>query len=174
MLRRYTVEQYLDTVERVRRAVPDVALSTDIIVAFPGETDDEFRQTLDLVRAVRFDDAFTYRYSPRAGTPATRLPAANRVPDEVAQARLDELIEVARDVQLDINRAEVGRVDEVLVERAAREMGEVLGRTRRNKVVAFPGTTDWIGTYRRIRLLRTSGATFGGSPVEEPRTAESA
>jgi tRNA-2-methylthio-N6-dimethylallyladenosine synthase len=190
MLRRYTVRQYLATVERVRRAVPDVALSTDIIVAFPGESDDEFRQTIELVREVRFDDAFTYRYSPRAGTPATRLPAADRVPDDVAQARLDELIEVAREVQLDINRCEVGRVDEVLVERAAREMGEVLGRTRRNKVVAFPGKTDWIGTYRMIRLLRTSGATFGGSaveesrrtsgaifggsPVEEPRTAESA
>jgi tRNA-2-methylthio-N6-dimethylallyladenosine synthase len=166
MARRYTVAGFLRKVEMVRSRVPDVALSTDVIVGFPSESDAEFRDTLDLMRTVRFDDAFTYRYSPREGTPATRMPASWSVPDDVAQARLEELIEVARTIQKEINTGEVGRVEEVLVERTARRPGEVLGRTRRNKVVAFPGDPSWIGEYRSVRMTRTSGATFGGEPVE--------
>jgi tRNA-2-methylthio-N6-dimethylallyladenosine synthase len=168
MLRRYTVAEFLDTVHMVRSRVPDVALSTDVIVAFPGETDEDFQETLDLMRAVRFDDAFTYKYSPREGTPATRMPPEWSVEPGVAQARLETLIQVARAVQAEINAAEVGRVAEVLVEREAREPGEVLGRTRRNKVVAFPGDAAWIGRYRRVRLDRTTGSTFVGSARVEP------
>jgi tRNA-2-methylthio-N6-dimethylallyladenosine synthase len=162
MLRRYTVESYLEKVDLVRSAIPDVALSTDVIVAFPGETDEEFRATLDLMRTVKFDDAFTYRYSPRDGTPATRMPADWFVADATAQARLEELIDVARGIQAEINRSETGRVEEVLVEKAARDFGHVLGRTRRNKVVAFPGPLDWIGSYRTVMLETTTGATFSG------------
>jgi len=172
MLRRYTVEGYLRKVEMVRAAVPGISLSTDLIVGFPGETDDEFRATLDLVRQVRFDDAFTYRYSPREGTPATRLPPADAVPAEEAQARLATLIEVARSVQADVNEAEVGRVVEVLVEKEARLEGQVLGRTRRNKVVAFAGSPALVGTYRTVVLESTSGSTFVGSEVPEPALAE--
>ena len=172
MLRRYTVAEYLDKVVLVRDALPDIALSTDVIVAFPDETEQEFAETLALMRQVRFDDAFTYKYSPREGTPASRLPAGSFLPAALAQERLETLIEVARDVQLEINQSEVGRVEEVLVERPAREPGQVLGRTRRNKVVAFEGEASWLGTYRRVRLTSTSGATFAGRQVEEPRTAE--
>jgi tRNA-2-methylthio-N6-dimethylallyladenosine synthase len=166
MLRRYTVEQYLGTVERVRRAIPDVALSTDLIVAFPGETESELQETLDLVEHVRFDDAFTYRYSPREGTPATRLPAADFIPELVAQERLERLIAVARRVQGEVNETEVGRCEEVLVERAGRYPGELMGRTRRAKAVAFAGDAAWIGTYRSVRLESTSGPTFAGSVAE--------
>jgi tRNA-2-methylthio-N6-dimethylallyladenosine synthase len=172
MLRRYTAESFLRTVEMVRAAVPGIALSTDLIVAFPGETDDEFRATLDLVREVRFDDAFTYKYSPREGTPATRLPPADVVAPEVAQARLETLIEATRRVQAEINESEVGRVVEVLVEKEARVVGQVLGRTRRNKVVAFAGPPALVGRYRTVVLERTSGATFVGSEVPEPALAE--
>ncbi len=168
MLRRYTVETFMEKVELVRRGVPDVALTTDVIVGFPGETDEEFRQTLDLMRSVRFDDAFTYRYSPREGTPATRLPPEDFLPTEVAQARLETLIEVSRGIQAEINAGEVGRVEEVLVEKEARSEGHVLGRTRRNKVVAFPGAPERIGSYLRVVLERTTGATFVGTQVEEP------
>ncbi|MEZ4423093.1 MAG: tRNA (N6-isopentenyl adenosine(37)-C2)-methylthiotransferase MiaB [Gemmatimonadota bacterium] len=163
MVRRYGVEAYLATVERVRAAVPDIALSTDVIVAFPGETEAEFEDTLALMRAVRFDDAYTYRYSPRDGTPATRLPAHEFIADDVAQARLERLIDVSRSIQDDINRAEVGRVEEVLVERAAREPGQMMGRTRRAKVVAFPGTEELVGRYVPVRLTGTTGATFVGA-----------
>jgi tRNA-2-methylthio-N6-dimethylallyladenosine synthase len=166
MLRRYTVEQYLDTVERARRAIPDIALSTDLIVAFPGETEAELQETLDVVERVRFDDAFTYRFSPREGTPATRLPASDFIPDTVAQERLERLIEVARRIQGDVNESELGRHEEVLVEKEGRYPGEVLGRTRRAKAVAFTGDPTWVGTYRVVRLDSTSGPTFAGTVVE--------
>jgi tRNA-2-methylthio-N6-dimethylallyladenosine synthase len=174
MLRRYSVSAYLETVAMVREAIPDVAISTDVIVAFPGETEADFEATLDVIRTVRFDDAFTYRYSPREGTPAARMPAAWSLPDEVARARLDRLIKVARDVQGQVNGTELGRVEEVLVERKGRDPGQVLGRTRRNKVVTFDGEISWIGGYHRVVLERTTGVTFAGRVVEEPVRAERA
>jgi tRNA-2-methylthio-N6-dimethylallyladenosine synthase len=145
-----------------------VALTTDVIVAFPGETPEEFEATLDLMRTVRFDDAFTYRYSPREGTPATRLPEADFVPDDEGQARLETLIEVSRGIQAEINASEIGRTEEVLVEKLARSEGHVMGRTRRNKVVAFPGLEALIGSYVQVRLERTTGATFVGVAVGNP------
>ncbi|MDP2955769.1 MAG: tRNA (N6-isopentenyl adenosine(37)-C2)-methylthiotransferase MiaB [Longimicrobiales bacterium] len=172
MLRRYTVESYLEKVELVRSAIPDIALGTDVIVAFPGETEEEFQATLDLLRTVRFDDAYTYRYSLREGTPAARLPEGDFLPPKEAQARLEELIEVSRGIQAEINRDEIGRVVEVLVEKEARSEGHVLGRSRRNKVVAFPGSPDLAGSYRTVVLERTTGATFVGSEVPEPAFAE--
>ncbi len=167
MVRRYTVERYLEIVASLRETIPDIALSTDVIVAFPGETEPEYEATLDLMRTVRFDDAFLYRYSPREGTPATRLPAEDFLPDAVGQARLEHLIQVQREIQAEINRSEVGRVEEVLVERAARSQGDVLGRTERNKVVAFPGPTDLVGRFVRVRLDDTTGATFMGTRIPE-------
>lgn len=168
MTRRYTVESYLEKVEMVRAAIPDIALSTDVIVAFPGETDADFRDTLELMRTVRFDDAFTYRYSPREGTPATRMPKEWFVPDAEAQARLEELIEVARGIQTEINQGEVGRVEEILVEKPGRDPGHMLGRTRRAKVVVVPGGPELIGQYRMAELETTTGATFAGRLAEAP------
>jgi len=165
MVRRYTVAEYMARVEMVRATVPDIALSTDVIVAFPGETDEEYEATLDLLRAVRFDDAFLYRYSARDGTPATRLPDDDFLADDVAQARLERLIDVQRAIQAEINRSEVGRVAEVLVEREARTDGDMLGRTERNKVVAFPGEPSLAGTFTHVRLTATTGATFVGEPA---------
>ena len=166
MLRRYTVETLLEKVEMVRAAVPDIALSTDIIVAFPGETDEEFHDTLDLMRTVRFDDAFTYKYSLRDGTPATRLPDTDFIEPTEAQARLAELIAVSRQIQNEINTSEVGRIEEVLIEHEGRDPGQIRGRTKRNKVVVFDGDAARIGAYTHARLERTTGATFVGSEVE--------
>jgi tRNA-2-methylthio-N6-dimethylallyladenosine synthase len=163
MLRRYSVEEYLAKVAMVRSAIPDVAISTDVIVAFPGESDSEFRDTLELMRTVRFDEAYTYKYSLREGTPAARLPAQDFVPVQEAQARLEQLIDVSRGIQAEINALEVGRVEEVLIERPGRYGGQVLGRTRRNKVVAFDGDVARAGEYTQVELVRTSGATFSGS-----------
>ena len=165
MLRRYTVEEYLGKVALVRGAVPGVALSTDVIVAFPGESEAEYRATVDLLREVRFDDAFLYRYSPREGTPATRMDPTTFVADEVAAARLADLIDIQRSIQADIARGELGRVEEVLVERPARSDGDMLGRTRRAKVVAFPAPPERAGDYVPVRLLSTTGATFRGEEV---------
>jgi tRNA-2-methylthio-N6-dimethylallyladenosine synthase len=166
MLRRYTVESYLEKVEMVREAIPDIALSTDVIVGFPGETEEEFEDTLELMRTVRFDDAFTYRYSPREGTPATRMPKEWFVPEVEGQARLEELIEVSRGIQAEINQAEVGRIEEILVERPGRDPGYMLGRTRRAKVVVVPGGPELVGGYHVAELQTTTGATFAGQLVE--------
>jgi len=174
MLRRYTVEAFLETVERVRAAVPDIALSTDVIVGFPDEDEAAFRDTLEVMRTVRFDDAFTYKYSPREGTPATRMPREWFVGEAEAQARLEELIRVQREIQAEINRGEVGRTEEVLVEREAREEGQVLGKTRRNKVVHLPCDEAGIGAYVTARLDDTTGATFVGTPVAQAVPAGSA
>ncbi|MXX56826.1 MAG: tRNA (N6-isopentenyl adenosine(37)-C2)-methylthiotransferase MiaB [Gemmatimonadetes bacterium] len=162
MLRRYTAETFMEKVDLIRGALPDIALSTDVIVAFPGESEDDFEQTLDLLGRVRFDEAFTYRYSPREGTPATRLPAHQFIDDEVGQQRLERLIETTRSIQKEINQGEVGRVEELLIEREARSEGMVLGRTRRGKAAVVPGSKSDIGTYLTARLTRTTGPTFVG------------
>ena len=162
MLRRYTVDTFLEKVTLARDLIPDLSLSTDIIVAFPGESEDQFEDTLDLLRQVRFDDAYTYKYSLRDGTPATRFPESDFLSNEEAQIRLTKLIEVHRSIQNDINKGEVGRIEEILVEKKGRETSQVLGRTRRNKVVAFNASSEIIGTYHQVLLTGTTGATFMG------------
>jgi tRNA-2-methylthio-N6-dimethylallyladenosine synthase len=166
MLRRYTVESLLDKIERTRAAIPDIALSTDIIVAFPGETDAEFQDTLALMRTVRFDEAFTYKYSLRDGTPATRFPEDDFIDPDEAQNRLSELIDVSRSIQSEINVGEIGRVEEVLIEGTGRDGGQIRGRTRRSKVVVFDGDADRVGAYASARLEKTTGATFSGTEVQ--------
>lgn len=165
MVRRYTAGSFLETVDRVRDAIPNIALSTDVIVGFPGETEQDFEATLDLMRRVRFDDAFMYRYSPRDGTPATRLPADDFIDEGVSGRRLEALIELHRSIQREIAESELGRSEQVLIEREARSDGDLLGRTEGNKVVAFPGETWRIGGYAKVRLVSTSGATFRGELV---------
>lgn len=166
MLRRYSVDGFLEKVALVRDAIPDIALSTDVIVAFPGETEEEFEETLELLRTVRFDEAYMYKFSPREGTPATRLPTTDFVSDDAAQGRLERLIDMQRAIQSEINRGEVGRIEEVLVEKEARGPNQILGRTRRNKLVAFVGSPDLIGGYHTVRLTDTTGATFRGELLE--------
>lgn len=164
MVRRYTAESFLDKVDLARSVVPEIALSTDVIVAFPGETEADYEKTLDLMKRARFDDAYLYKYSLREGTPATRFPAADFVPDEVGSARLARLIGVHRDIQREINQAEVGQWREVLIERPARSKDDLQGRTESNKIVAFPGDPSQIGEYMSVRLTGTTGATFMGVP----------
>lgn len=160
MLRRYSREGYLDVVARLRAAIPDLAVTTDLIVGFPGETDEDFAETESLVEAVGFDDAFTFRFSPREGTAATRLPDA--VPDTLAAERLAVLIEAVRRVARARNAALVGTEAEVLVEQEAKRGGLLQARTRQHRTVLLEGPASWIGTYRDVRLVGTTGATFTG------------
>jgi len=162
MVRRYTVDRFLETVKRVRERVPGIALSTDVIVGFPGEGEKEFEATLELMRTVRFDDAYMYRYSLRDGTPATRFSSKDFVDTEISGRRLEVLIGLHRKIQREIHESELGEVREVLIEREARSDDDVLARTESNKMVALPGTPDQIGTYADVRLLSTTGATFRG------------
>jgi tRNA-2-methylthio-N6-dimethylallyladenosine synthase len=139
MRRTYDRTRYLRLVERLRSAIPDLALGTDLIVGFPGETEDDFEETLSLVREVGFDSAFTFIFSPRSGTEAASLP--DQVADDVKHARLEALVEVVQGIAADRNAARVGRVEEVLVEGSSRTDPTLTrGRTRRNTTVNFSGT----------------------------------
>ena len=167
MLRRYSREEYLDAVARLRAAIPGLALTTDIIVGFPGETDAEFEDTLSLCREVRFDDAFTFKFSAREGTPATRMPVEWTIPEAVVDARYEALVATIRGISREKNMGRLGERMEVLVEKEARK-GELLqARSRDFKTVLVPGDPALIGHYLTVELTGTTGATFTGSPVQE-------
>jgi tRNA-2-methylthio-N6-dimethylallyladenosine synthase len=163
MLRRYTRETFLEVMERLRAAVPDITFSTDIIVGFPGETEAQFEETLSLVAAADFDDAYTFKYSVREGTPAVRL--AGHLPDEIASERLNRLIEAVRLQTRRKNAGRVGEVHEALVERPAKRGDLMLARTRGNHLVLLDVPPDTTGTYRSVRFTGTTGSTFTGALV---------
>jgi tRNA-2-methylthio-N6-dimethylallyladenosine synthase len=165
MVRRYDREGFLACVARLRAAIPGLAVTTDLIVGFPGETEADFRETQGLVRVADFDDAYTFQYSPRDATPALRLPA--HVAVEVAGERLERLITTVREVARRKNAALVGSQQEVLVEKTARRGGLLQTRTRTNKVALVEGPAEWIGSYRAVRITGTTGATFTATPAAE-------
>jgi len=134
-------------------------------VGFPGETEDEFQETVSLVQEVGFDDAYTFKYSVRDGTPAVRI--RDHLPEALKSERLERLIPVVREVARARNVGLVGTTHEVLVEGAAKRGGLLQSRTRTNKIVLIEGPAEWIGTYRRVRLTGTTGSTFTGWPVEK-------
>ena len=168
MLRRYTRERYLEVVEELRRAMPTITISTDVITGFPGETDAEFADTVSLVDAAGFDDAYTFKYSVREGTPAERI--KGHVADEVASERLARLIEVVRSQVRRRNMRRVGELHEALVERPSRRGELMLARTRQNLLVLVDLPASDVGAYRMVRLSGTTGSTFIGS-VERPALA---
>jgi tRNA-2-methylthio-N6-dimethylallyladenosine synthase len=161
MRRTYSRERYLALVDELRHAVPDLALGTDIIVGFPGETEQDFEETLEVVAEVGFDSAFTFVYSPRAGTEAAAL--AGQVPDEVKRERMERLVELVQRVAATRNAARVGRVEEVLVEGPSRTDPSLLrGRTRRNTTVNFAGTAG-PGDLVDVRIEHATSTTLGGT-----------
>ena len=170
MLRRYTREGYMDCVARIRAAIPGISLTTDIIVGFPGESDEDFDETLSAVREIGFEDAYTFKFSPRDGTPATRMPESETISDEVASERLAKLIETVRAGTRSRNLRMLGERREVLIEKEARRGGLLQARTRDFKTVIVPGDESMIGTYATVELTGTTGSTFTGAIVRE-RTA---
>jgi tRNA-2-methylthio-N6-dimethylallyladenosine synthase len=147
--------------------MPNLVLTTDIIVGFPGETDDDFEQTLSAVTAAGFSEAFTFKFSPRPGTPATRLPASEMIADDVASERLQRLIHVVRSQSREQNLALLGARVEVLLERVARDGELLMGRTRDWKTVLVPGDVSLVNTYHQVELTGTTGSTFTGAFVRE-------
>ncbi len=166
MRRRYTRESYLDLVERIRATLPDVALSTDMIVGFPGETDDDFEQTLSLTAAVRYHSMFSFKYSPRPNTLAIkRLP--DDVPEQEKTRRIVALQALQREIQLQLNAALVGRVEHVLVDSASRRRAtELSGRTSSNVVVNLPGEPEWIGRTVPVQIERAGPHSVWGRVVD--------
>jgi tRNA-2-methylthio-N6-dimethylallyladenosine synthase len=167
MLRRYTREKYFECVERLRNAIPRLAVTTDVIVGFPGETEEDFDETLSAVREIGFEDAFTFKFSLRDGTPATRFPASETVSDEISSDRLARLIETVRAGVRDSNLRQLGQRREVLIEKEARRGGLLQGRTRDFKTVIVPGESTMIGNYATVELTGTTGSTFTGAFVRE-------
>jgi tRNA-2-methylthio-N6-dimethylallyladenosine synthase len=160
MRRTYDRDRYLRLVERLRAAIPDLALGTDVIVGFPGETEDDFRQTLEVVEVVRYDSAFTFVYSPRAGTEAAAMP--DPVPEEVKRERIERLVDVVQRIAAERNAERVGLVEEVLVEGPSRTDEALLrGRTRRNTTVNFRGDAA-AGDLVHVEITGATSTTLSG------------
>lgn len=161
MKRGYTRERYLELIKQVRKYVPGVGLSTDIICGFPGETEAEFNETLDLVREVRYESAFMYHYSPRPGTAAASMP--DQHDEETKRARLAQLIEVQNEIGLAKSMQLVGQTFEVLVESAAaRNKGHLVGKTRTGRSVDFPGSDELIGSFVNVTIKKARTWTLSG------------
>jgi tRNA-2-methylthio-N6-dimethylallyladenosine synthase len=161
MRRTYDRDRYLRLVGELRTAIPDLALGTDIIVGFPGETEEDFCQTLEVVEEVRFDSAFTFVYSPRAGTEAAAMAA--QLPEQEKRERIERLIEVVQRIAHERNTERIGRVEEVLVEGPSRNDPAVLrGRTRRNTTVNFSGRAE-PGELVPVRIEGATSTTLRGS-----------
>jgi len=163
MRRTYSRERYLRLVAELRGAIPDLALTTDIIVGFPGETEDDFVETLEIVEEVGFDGAYTFVYSPRAGTEAAAMP--DQVPDEAKRERIERLVEVVQRVAAERNAGRVGLVEEVLVEGPSRTEPELLrGRTRRNTTVNFSGDAA-SGDLVPVAIASATSTTLAGAQL---------
>lgn len=165
MNRRYTKEQYLKLVENIRRAVPDISLTTDIIVGFPGETEKDFQETLDVVRKVRYDAAFTFQYSKRTGTPAAVM--EEQVPTEVVKERFERLLKEVQSISAEACKIHTGSIQEVLVESVnEHDTSLVTGRMSNNLLVHFPGGSSLIGMFVSVRLKECRGFYYIGEAVE--------
>ncbi len=161
MNRRYTKEQYLELVRKIRAAVPDISLTTDIIVGFPGETEEDFLETLDIVRQVRYDSAFTFIYSKRTGTPAAVM--ENQVPDEVIKERFDRLLTEVQKIAAEACAVHEGSVQEALAEEISGHDSTMLtGRLSNNLLVHFPGERKLLGRYVDVKLTECKGFYYIG------------
>ena len=164
MNRRYTKEQYLALVERIRASLPDISLTTDIMVGFPGETEEDFQDTLDVVRKAEFDQAYTFIYSRRTGTPAAEW---EQVPDDVVKDRFNRLLEVVNEIAHRRCGRFEGTTAEVLAEEQnAQDPGLLTGRMGNNLLVHFPGDPSQIGTMVQVSLTKAHGFYYTGEPVK--------
>ena len=167
MNRKYTKEQYLELVDKLRAAVPDISLTTDIIVGFPGETEEDFQETLDVVRRVRYDSAFTFIYSKRTGTPAAAM--EDQVPEDVVKERFDRLLKEVQDISAKVCCRDEHTVQEVLVEEVNdHSPGLMTGRLSNNTVVHFPGDASLIGKLVPVYLEESRGFYYMGKQADRP------
>ena len=166
MNRRYTKEQYLDLVNRIRTAIPDIALTTDIIVGFPGETPEDVDETIDVIRRVRFDNAFTFIYSKRTGTPAASM--ENQVPEDQAHAGFDRVLAAVQETARgQVKLLEGKTMDALVEERNEHDASLVTGRLSNNTLVHFPGDPSLIGKIVPVRLEEYKGFYYLGKQAEQ-------
>jgi tRNA-2-methylthio-N6-dimethylallyladenosine synthase len=164
MNRKYTREDYISKIEKIRKANPNIAITTDIIVGFPGETDEDFESTLELVKEVKYDSAFTFLYSIREGTKAATM--EEQVPEDVKHERFQRLLDVLHPIGLENNKKLLGEVVPVLVEDVSKNDDNILnGRTTSGKLVHFPGSKDLIGNIIRVKIDTVKTFTMEGTVV---------
>ena len=157
MNRRYTAEKYYGIVEKLRSAMPDISLSSDIIVGFPGETEEDFEATMDMLRRVQYDAIFSFIYSPRKGTPAAEM--ADQVPHEVSTARFERMLALQNEISLQRNQRFVGRTVRVLAEEISHgDAGRITGRGDSPRPIHFVADPDVIGQFVNVKI--TAADTF--------------
>ncbi len=165
MNRCYTKEDYLSLVDRIKEKLPDISLTTDLIVGFPGETEEDFLETLDVVKKVRYDSVYSFIYSKRTGTPAATM--ENQIPEDVVKDRFDRLLQTIQSISKELTDAKEGDVVEALMEEVNdHDDSLITGRLSSNAVVHCKGTQDWIGQICNVRLVESKGFYFMGEIVE--------
>ena len=165
MNRKNTREEFIELVKKLRKAIPDVELITDLMVGFPGETDEQFKDVLSLMEEVKFESSFMYYYNPREGTPAAKYP--DQIPVEVKKARLQQVIDLQLKHTEHVMKSRVGQTVEVLADIVSRDdEKELLGKTSQNERVAFKADKSLIGTFVTVRLDSLSGNTFKGTMIQ--------
>ena len=161
MNRRYTKEQYLDLVAKIKKEIPDISLTTDIMVGFPGETEEDFMETMDVVRKVRYDAAYTFIYSKRTGTPAATMP--DQVPEDIVKERFQRLLAEIQSISAELTKEDEGTIQEVLVEEInGQDESLVTGRLSNNLLVHFKGDTSLIGELVKVKLVECKGFYYMG------------
>jgi tRNA-2-methylthio-N6-dimethylallyladenosine synthase len=170
MRRAYTAEKYFDLARRIRHAREGIAITTDIIVGFPGETDDDYKQTRNLVDELQFDNAFVFRYSPRRQTPAAEMP--DQIDEHVKEERNQDLLQIVNESTRRSGERLVGRVVQVLCEGLSKtNPTRLMGRTRTNKIVVFEGNEKLIGEIVDVQVQRANGFSLYGTPLlKDPGT----
>lgn len=164
MNRRYTKEKYLELVRKIKEAIPDISLTTDIIVGFPGETEEDFLETMDVVKKVRYDSAFTFIYSKRTGTPAAAM--ESQIPEDVVKNRFDRLLKEVQDISAEVCSVHEGTVQEVLVESINdHDSSLVTGRMSNNLLVHFPGDESMVGKLVKVALKESKGFYYMGEMI---------
>ena len=163
MNRKYTSGQYLEKVEMLKKAIPDCAITTDLIVGFPGETDEDFKATLELAKKVNFASAFTFVYSKREGTVAAKMP--NQVPEEVSKARIMELVELINSQTRALSQTYIGKTVEILCEDYDSKRGMYMGRDEYGRMGYFASQKNLIGQFVNVRIEHANGVSLTGEVV---------
>ena len=167
MRRGYTRQEYLERIWRLRERCSEVALSTDIIVGFPGETDEEFAQTLELLERLEYDEIFSFGYSPRPQTVSAKL-YADDIPQNVKKERLTRVQSLQRGISLNKNRRCIGRVEEILVDGPSRlKQGQLMGRTRNNRIVNIAGPENLVGRLVPVRITSATANSLIGEVLSD-------
>jgi tRNA-2-methylthio-N6-dimethylallyladenosine synthase len=166
MNRGYTAEHYFEIVQKLRAAMPEIAITTDIIAGFPGESEEQFQKTYDLMQKIEFDYAFTFKYSPRAGTKAADF--KNQIAEDLRLSRLQKLIKLQEKITLNKYQQQIGKIKEIYVSQISKkDANELAGKSRDFKITVFPGSPELIGKFVKVKIVDAVGWTLKGEMLPQ-------